>query len=72
MPTSNTHTLTSDLGFPHPLYLYYTTSKGICQEVFQKNLKKFRWSDWWDNLTPLPNIFQPSTLTHPRRFTSSP
>ena len=34
MPTSNTHTLTSDLGFPHPLYLYYTTSKGICQEVF--------------------------------------
>ena len=22
------------LCFPHPLYLYYTTSKGICQEVF--------------------------------------
>ena len=37
MPTSNTHTLTSDLGFPHPLYLYYTTGKGVCQEFFLRD-----------------------------------
>ena len=33
------------------LYNYYNIDFIICQGVFQKILKKFRWSDWWDNLT---------------------